>query len=266
MFFKVKNIDVYGSTIYSTEEIIKVSGIKVDNNLVALGSSEIEETIEKKLPYIQNVTIKKSLPSTVEIICEPAKVIGTIEADNGNYLISLEGKILEKVKELPKNSAKVKGIKPKNVQIAQSLEEDSSMKLVNEIYKMLDADIAQKLNVIDVSDEINITLMYRNRITIKLGSRADLEKKLKFVATIIEDPNKINSDDVGIIYATDAKRISFLRKGSYQEMIEQLQKEEEEQKNQNSESSNIAQTETEDNTSSGTSSTSSQNTSSKKPD
>ncbi len=242
VFFKIKSIDVYGDSRYTVSQIKEAGSIVLDSNLIRLNSETIEKRIEQKLPYIAKATIKKRLPTTVDIIVEEGQTAGYIEAENGNFLMSVEGKILEKLDKIPQKAAKIKGIKVKEASVSSFVSpEDEELRYIRDMYSALGKALSSEVTEVDVSDKINLTLVYRDRITIKLGSEADLEEKMKFVTQILLDPQKINDDDIGIIYASNAKRISFLRKGSYQEMLEQLESEKEQ-----TTSSSIAKTETED--------------------
>ena len=238
VFFKIKSIDVYGESAYSSKEIIKVANVKLESNLVRLDGEHIAEKIEKELPYIEDVKIKKRLPTTLEFNVTAAKIAGYIQADKSYYIVSRDGKILEKCADKPQKMAQIDGITLEKPEISGHVEQNN-INYVKKIYEAFGEGMSSKITSLSVGDRINLSFVYDNRITVKLGSEADLSKKLKFVVLTLADSSKVSDDDMGTIYAGNAKKISFLRKGSYSEYLEGLQKEQDN-------SSDIAQTESEE--------------------
>ena len=221
VFFKIKSIDVYGESRYTSKEIIKVANVKLESNLVRLDGENIASRIEKQLPYIEDVKIKKKLPTTLEFNVTAAKVAGYVEADKNCYIISREGKVLEKCADKPEKMAKIEGITLEKPVISEHIEQNN-INYVKKIYEAFGEGMSSKITLLSVGDRINLSFVYDDRITVKLGSEADLAKKLKFVVLTLADGGKISDDDMGIIYAGNAKKISFLRKGSYSEYLETI--------------------------------------------
>lgn len=225
VFFKIKNVDVSGDqTIYTSKQIISAGKIEFDTNLIRLDSDAVKKRIETQLPYVQQVKVIKRLPTTVELSVSPATEAGYIECSQGYAVISTKGKILQILKDDPKTSdrklAKISGITVENAQVGSFVSNDNdTLKSVEEIYNGLGAALARDVTEINVAERINMSFTYRDRIDVRLGSESELAEKLKFVALLIADNQKIADDDMGIIYASNPKRVSFLRKGSYSEYI-----------------------------------------------
>ena len=220
VFFNIKAIDIYGESKYSSKQIIKAAGVELDSNLIRLKSKEVEKKIEDKLPYIQNAKIVKKLPTSLEIRVQSAVVAGYIE-ENGNFsLVSVEGKLLENLKTRPEGYAEIIGVSAENVKLSQTIkDENGSLKSVEKIYSAFNSQEQNNITKINVSDSLNMSFVYRNRITVELGSTAELDEKLNFVSKILKDTTKIGEDDVGTMYASNARRISYRRSGSYEEIL-----------------------------------------------
>ena len=237
VFFKIKSIDVYGDSKYSSKEIIKAAEVKLESNLIRLDREEVSSRIEKKLPYIESVSIKKKLPTTLELKITAAKIAGYIEKDGAFYIVSSEGKLLEKKNKLPENIAKISGIELKNQSISSYIsDKNSSIQYVKIIYDQMPEAVGKNITELFVGDRINLSFVYEDRITVRLGSETELAEKLKFVVMILTDPEKISHDDMGVIYAENAKKISFLRKGSYSEYLNELKEQQENIADENSSS------------------------------
>ncbi len=220
VFFNIKAIDIYGESKYSSKQIIKAAGVELDSNLIRLNSKEVQKKIEDKLPYIEEAKIVKKLPTSLEIRVQSAVVAGYIEENGSFSLVSVEGKLLENMKTRPEGYAEIIGISAENVKLSQTIKDETgSLKSVSKIYSAFNSQSQNNITKIDVSDSLNMSFVYRNRITVELGSTAELDEKLNFVSKILKDTTKIGEDDVGIIYASNARRISYRRSGSYEEIL-----------------------------------------------
>jgi cell division septal protein FtsQ len=220
VFFNIKAIDIYGESKYSSKQIVKAAGVELDSNLIRLKSKEVEKKIEDKLPYIQNAKIVKKLPTSLEIRVQSAVVAGYIEENSSFSLVSVEGKLLENVKTRPEGYAEIIGVSAENVKLSQTIKDETgSLKSVEKIYSAFNNQSQNNITKIDVSDSLNMSFVYRNRITVELGSTAELDEKLNFVSKILKDTTKIGEDDVGTVYASNARRISYRRSGSYEEIL-----------------------------------------------
>lgn len=244
VFFKTKEIDVYGDSRYSSKEIIAAGKIELESNLIRLDSKKIAGRIETKLPYIEKVQLQKKLPTTAVLKVTEAKIAGYIKTNEGYSIISTNGKVLEKTLKQPEKMAEILGIDANGVKVAQYVSDESgALSSARAIFSELGVGMSSGVTQMNVEDRINLTFIYRDRVTVRLGSETDLKEKIRFVCKILNNPEEISEDDMGIIYATNAKRISFLRNGSYTEYLNQLEAEK-----QQNESSDIAITETPENT------------------
>ena len=95
VFFRVNSVEVSGNVRYTAEEIIEASGIFVGDNLVALSRSRVSAAICTKLPYVENVSVKKVLPDRVVLRVSERVAAASVESSEGRWLISAQGKLLE---------------------------------------------------------------------------------------------------------------------------------------------------------------------------
>lgn len=99
VFFKIESISASGSSKYSAEEIIAASGIKKGDNLFV--SSVNDEKLKRKLPYIEKITVKRSLPATFTIKVTDAEEYVCYLSGNKYYPVSRSGRVLSKTDEKP---------------------------------------------------------------------------------------------------------------------------------------------------------------------
>lgn len=67
VFFQVETISVTGNSRYTAEEIIAASGVELGDNMFWMRKSWVSGQITWKLPYISEVEIRRSLPSTLVV-------------------------------------------------------------------------------------------------------------------------------------------------------------------------------------------------------
>jgi cell division protein FtsQ len=84
VFFQVETVAVSGNSRYTEEEIVQVTGIKIGDNLYRLNKNQIALQLLQELPYVENVTIRRSLPSTIVItVTEWDAVARVVSSEDG---------------------------------------------------------------------------------------------------------------------------------------------------------------------------------------
>lgn len=95
VFFRVNTVSVEGNVRYTAEEIVCISEIQLGDNLIALPKRQISAAIRTQLPYVESVTIRRSLPDGVVIAVQERLAVASVDSVLGRWLISSQGKILE---------------------------------------------------------------------------------------------------------------------------------------------------------------------------
>ncbi|MBR6923395.1 MAG: FtsQ-type POTRA domain-containing protein, partial [Oscillospiraceae bacterium] len=177
------NINILGSgtTEYSKEELLQHSGITGGENLVRMKTEKIREKMLEELLCIDDVTIKKDYPNTVEINVVPSVPAAYVECKGGYMIVSENWRIIGQVVEpADEKLIVVKGFDPvsnaeKTVMQSKDTDKDEALKTI------LDEIKSQKIEnmvEIDISDKYDIVLNYDNRIKIKIEKPVDVEYKL----------------------------------------------------------------------------------------
>ena len=195
VFFNIDSIKVTGETKYSNDEIINASGIKIDDNLIFMSEENINDKVTKELPYIEYITIKKHLPTTVEIVVKQTEAVYAVP-QNGTYtLLNENGKVLEKEIEFV----------GENLIFLNAGELNSAeLKAVKSIRDALNECEYEKITLIDASDIYNIKFIYDGRITFQLGeiNKSNLLKKLRLGKSALDRQNEENEQYRGTINLT----------------------------------------------------------------
>ena len=81
--FRVKTFKVEGASPYTSEQIISASGIQQGKSLIFADLDEAAASIEKTLPYTDNVKLTKKLPSGIIIRLEETSAGFAVEMSGG---------------------------------------------------------------------------------------------------------------------------------------------------------------------------------------
>ena len=186
IFFPVLNVEAKGSEIYTSGELIDASGINEETNLFTVSEEQIEKTIKEKLPYVDTVTLKRELPDTVKLYVTDAVEYACIQVDEEYFVISESGFVLNKYDEIPQNTFLVNiGIKKCDIGTQISYLDDRAAELSKRIADLLSkSDI--KINSIDVSNNVSLTVRVCDRFDVKLGTEENLEKKILHLGGMIK--------------------------------------------------------------------------------
>lgn len=175
VLFPIKDITAKGSEKYTSEQIVALSGLKMGDNLFM--SSVKTDALREKLPYIESVKIKRTLPDSVTISVKDAVPYACYYSDGIYYTVSRAGYVLESGEEKPDSlfeirTGGVKCILGKAVTFTSNKTQD----LISEIGG-LSEEYGLALNYIDVTDELTLTVKIENRFIVNLGTSNYLDKK-----------------------------------------------------------------------------------------
>ncbi len=203
--FKIKNIEIIGSTKYSNEEIIDASGITKDLNIFMCDIDFNDELIESKLPYIKKAELKKKIPSTIEIIVEPAVPACALESKGKYVILDKDSKVLEISDNFP-DLPVLLGIELDSFELAETAvyKNEQLLGFVEEIFTAFKENGLFNVTYVDFTDLINVCVSYEGRINIKLGKPIDLKYKIDSVGRLFNNES-ITAYDKGELDASLVK-------------------------------------------------------------
>lgn len=197
-FFNIETIEIVGSSIYSADEIISVSGLEGGDNMIRKNMSKAEKAVTSELTYIETAEINRKLPSSVEIVVTPCIETASLQSEEGFIVVSESGKILRYVKEPVENTLVFYGAEPAAEMFVgktfASADEDKT-EVIFELMKRADSGFVSKITSFDVTDRLNVSCVYENRIDIQLGLVSDIDYKFRLAEEILT--TKISPDAEG---------------------------------------------------------------------
>ena len=196
--FNIKNIQVVGNTILSSEEIISISGIKTEENMFKVMKLKTIDRI-KENAYINEVAIHKKLPNTIEIQVKERKPSFMLEYGNGYVYLSNQGYMLE-ISSIKKDIPTILGTttSKENYKPGNRLNKDDLEKLGTVIKIMAVAkthNIENLITTIDISNSDNYTLrLEQEKKTVYLGDCSYLETRMSSLMSILENEKDIEGE------------------------------------------------------------------------
>lgn len=193
VFFRIDQVEVEGNSRYSAEEIIEASGIEYGKNMFLFNKFDSIDTILTDLTYVESVSIRRSLPSTLRITVTESSVAAAVE-DQGDgqwWLINADGKLLERA-EGPGAYVQVVGLTLAAPTEGTVLAAETEGRLQQEaLLRLLPAmeerELLADTQTIDLSSASEVTMLYENRLTVKMSLAADFDYDMRVLATVLEE-------------------------------------------------------------------------------
>lgn len=198
VFFNIESADIIGSSIYSADEIIAASGIKGGDNMVRKNMGKAEKAITSELIYIEEAQISRKLPSSVEILVVPCIETASLQTEDGYLIVSESGKILRADAEPAEDTPIFLGAEPAedmHIGMTFASADENKTEVIYELLEKSGSGFASKITSFDITDRLNITCLYEDRITIEINSVADIDYKFRLAEEILN--TKISPDAEG---------------------------------------------------------------------
>ena len=180
--FNIKNFEVVGNSILSSNKIISLSTLQVDTNIFSFNKRNVKQAILENA-YVEDVKISRKLPSTVLVEIEeriPTYILQFTDSyvyiNNQGYMLDISSEKLD-VPVIVGFITDLSNIKAGNRLDKKDLEK---MNMVLKIYETAkNVELAEYITKIDVSDtkEYKIYMESLNK-TIYLGDASDINSKM----------------------------------------------------------------------------------------
>lgn len=214
--FRIKSFTVEGVSPYTDEEIIAASGMELGDSLAFANLDKAGESIEKILPYTDNVKLTKKLPDKIIIRFDETSRAFAIEVSSGMYaLTDINLKVLELSGVLPEGVALVTGITPMKTEVGEEIsfvtdgESDISVELIRRIAAAITENGVEGIDYIDITNRSDIRMIYGGRIVLRLGDSIDVESKISLGNKVIKEENAIDPSQYGTVDLTIPKKAYF---------------------------------------------------------
>ena len=170
-FFKIKTININGNNRVTTQEIINLAQIEKHDNILSVNLTLLKKRIVHH-PWIQDVFIKRSIPSGLSIIINEEVPFAIVKIENvADILINNEGKpfkeyepVIDRLDNLPVITG---------LELTES--EDNFIfkgRLFNSVIKVLEMNSFGKIHHVNADKNMGISIKtkhFNSDLSIKLG-------------------------------------------------------------------------------------------------
>ena len=219
VFFQVEQVQVSGNARYTQEEIVACTGIKPGDNLFRMNKFAIQDHVLEEMPYLENILIRRKLPSTITVTVEEWGAVAQImpnenwvapevkegetapEATEVSWLISVGGKLLE---QAPAEDTRMKIVgltaldARDGIQVAVPEEEQGRLESVVKLLEELERrEMLTDCSMLRVGST-HMVLEYLDRYDVKIPLEGDFTYKMEsLLAAVADQENKRGQDIVG---------------------------------------------------------------------
>lgn len=200
--------------IYTEDAIIAALNVPLGDNLFGFKLESKAAMMEKNMPYMENVVIKRRLPGTIVVRVQPAVPqyrvygeFGWVELSQSLKVLSVQQEELTGLLELklPVNQPLVgEKLTFRSEEENSDLQED-----FDHLIALLEKESLLKgTTFIDMENEQEIAFNYQDRILVKLGTANNLDYKLRLCGVILrnDDGNCLDEKDRGTLDASYTKK------------------------------------------------------------
>lgn len=190
-YFNIKNITTTGNEKITSEEIISLSGIQLNENMFKISGNKIEQAI-KTNAYIDSVNLKRKLPDSIELQVVERKPAYMLTIGNAYGYISSQGYILEISKDSLELPIITGFATPKDqVQAGNRLCAEDLEKL-NSVIQIIDSansnEIGKLITKVNIEDKQDYVLeLEEENKTVHLGDTSNLSTKMLYIKTVLEN-------------------------------------------------------------------------------
>ena len=190
--FVVKDINVAGSERYSSEEIIRASGISEGVNLYSFRTSSVVSRVTLNCPYIQEVSLDRNIPNSIAITATEDVPMYYADIYGERKILSAGLRVLDTVVE----DAEIEGLtKLKLPAISYSVAgreilfaEEKRASGIRELLKAVsESTLGDRVTLIDIRDQFDICVVCDGLFRLDIGENEDLDYKLRVAAKVLED-------------------------------------------------------------------------------
>lgn len=187
--FNTNKVEVQGNKKIKTEDILKELDIRKDKNIFMHDLKKIEKLVLEN-PYIEEVKVKRKLPSKLQILIKEKEIYAIIKDKEDYCYIDKDGNCIEKIKEKSDEYSSL------IVEIDYIIDENNNIEFKNEEIKkgllyllecMRDNNLDKKIVKVNYEKNDIINMYTKDDIKIILGNDKDLDYNISRMGYIISD-------------------------------------------------------------------------------
>ena len=194
VFFKVSEVTASGCTMYEDWRVSEAARIEPGINLYAVDKKAAERAVLDEFPYISSVSVRRRLPSTIELLVTEDKPAYYCEISGEFFVLSDSLRVLEHgpdedsfVRRFP-GIVKLVTLRVNRAMVGEKIvfADTSFYDYACEMLRVFEnCAIADGMTLIDFSDKYDIYLVYDDRFKVEIGDIGNLEFKMRMASEIL---------------------------------------------------------------------------------
>ena len=187
-FFTLNEIRLEGAKYLTEEDILRIGNIYMGEQLFRLETDVVQSRLSKDL-RIEEVSVRRKLPHTLEIKIKERRPLATIICDYGYLDLDHDGTILDSYKTIKTMQIPmITGASVRDLYIGDAVN-DEIVKRILDFLQRLNEDTLNKLSEIAIV-EADYIVMYtatERAVQIRIGKLERLDEKARLTEDFIRD-------------------------------------------------------------------------------
>lgn len=184
--FVLKTIDIKGNSVISDNEIMRISGVIMGENMFQLETDDIKQTLMKDV-RIEQAIVKRSYPSRLEVQIIERRSLAMVQYEFGFLELSRGGMVLGAYKNIKNMSVPIiTGVQVPDLFVGDTFE-DEQVNMVLKYLEQLNDDTIKCISEINISDSNNVVVYVSKSVQIKMGKLSSLDGKTEITESVINE-------------------------------------------------------------------------------
>ncbi|MBS7176486.1 MAG: FtsQ-type POTRA domain-containing protein, partial [Clostridiales bacterium] len=177
VFFNIKTIVVTGDKAYSVEEMSKLGGVSVGDNLFRLNLRKMEEEILSKAIDLDSVSVERALPETLRFRLKPAEPSVLLYSGGQYYVLSSGGRLINIVSSTDgyEDIMILSGIDLSKQKVGDFVTGNEAYQEFESLLESLTEHEIGPVNGVAMKNGVDIKVNLNNRISLVIGNTIGLE-------------------------------------------------------------------------------------------
>ena len=198
--FTLQEIKLGGASYITQDDILKVGNVYIGEPLFQLETDSITNRLSQDL-RIEEVTVRRSLPHTLEVTIKERRPVATIVCDYGYLDMDKNGKVIDSYKNLKKMQIPmITGASVRDLYIGDDVDDELVKKILSFLQKLDDESLNKISEVAIISEDYIVAYTNTEKsIQIRIGKLERLDDKARLTEDFLKDlatnPNPIEYID-----------------------------------------------------------------------
>ena len=187
-FFTLENIKLVGAKYLTQEDVMRIGEIYIGEPLFKLETDQVQSRLSKDL-RVEEVTVKRNLPHTLEVTIKERRPIATVACNYGYLDLDHDGTVLDSYKSLKTmNIPMINGVRVRDLYIGDKVD-DELIKKILDFLQRLDENTLNGISEVAFVEE-DYVVMYtatERAVQIRIGKLERLDEKARLTEDFMRD-------------------------------------------------------------------------------